>query len=260
MKKLPIAVRCGAIAGLILAGGLSASAQSLVLQLQAANYNPATGVWTDTSGNGDNATYSGSAIPTLVAGVTPNGSAAVDFGNAGVMSLATAIPAGNYTAFAYIMPLDGGDHAIFGGTGYSAVEWRTYQGHQNVLNEWNAQIGGGSGTISSSGFNLIDMTVSPSGGVMNLNGVADGTTSGFTPTAPITFIGNNYGAGGGEAFAGDIAEVDIYNGVLSPTQISGIEENLMSEYVTTPEPTTWVMMAGGFGMLFAIRRFRRPQA
>ncbi|MGA9627192.1 MAG: hypothetical protein WBQ65_22140, partial [Bryobacteraceae bacterium] len=81
MKKLPIAIQCVAVAGMIMAGGLSASAQTLSLQLQAANYNPVTGVWTDTSGNGDTATYarfSGTlTLPVLASGVTPNGSSAV---------------------------------------------------------------------------------------------------------------------------------------------------------------------------------------
>ncbi len=261
MKRPSITVQSAAIAAALLAASLSANAQSLVLQLQAANYNPITGVWTDTSGNGDNATYSGTSTPTLVADATPNGSSAVDFGNAGVMALETAIPAGSYTAFAYVMPLDGGDHAIFGGTGYSSVEWRTYQGHQNILNEWNAEIGAGSGTVSSSSFNLIDFTVSPSGGAMNLNGTPDGTVAGFAPTAPITYIGNNYGVGGGEAFAGDIAEIDIFSGVMTSTQISAEEAQLTAEYITAvPEPATWGMLAGGLGTLIAVRRFRRPQA
>jgi len=33
---------------------------------------------------------------------------------------------------------------------------------------------------------------------------------------------------------------------------------LTSEYVTTvPEPSSWVMLAGGLGTLVAVRRFRR---
>src|SRR5260370_34541416 len=49
-----------------------------VLELKAANYNPCTFVWSDTSGNGNDATATFSP-PTLNPGQTPNGSAVVTF-------------------------------------------------------------------------------------------------------------------------------------------------------------------------------------
>jgi hypothetical protein len=66
-------------------------------------------------------------------------------------------------------------------------------------------------------------------------------------------------------FNGQIAEIDIYQGVLTPAQIAGVEATLTGEYVTktipvipmVPEPTTLAMLAGGFGLLFAARRFRK---
>jgi hypothetical protein len=49
--------------------------------------------------------------------------------------------------------------------------------------------------------------------------------------------------------------------VMNAGQISAVESALTASYVTSvPEPTTWAMMAGGFGMLLAARRFHRPQA
>jgi hypothetical protein len=255
---------CAIAAGLAVASGLSAAAQTLELQLQAGNYDATRGVWYDSSINNNNATYSGTAMPTLVSGATPNGSSVVRFANNGVLSLAAPINAGgSYTAFAYIKPTDGGDYALFGGTAWDAFEWRTYQGHQQPMEEWVTTLGNGSGTLSYSGFNLIDCTVSSSGGVMNLNGAADGTTTAPPGNLlqPIVFIGNNMGATGGEAFSGDIAEIDIYGGVMTSAQINAVEAQLTAEYVTAvPEPTTWAMMAGALGMLFGARRFRRPQA
>jgi hypothetical protein len=263
MKKLSIAfVPCAVAAGLVIASGLSASAQTLSLQLQAANYNPTTGVWADTSGNNDTATYSGTSMPTLAAGVTPNGSSAVHFGGQGILSLASSIGVGggSYTAFAFLQPAAGaGPYALFGGTGYGSFEYRIYNGHQDSLLEWQADLGSGIGTLSSSSFSLIDATVSSSGGGYRLNGAADGTTAGTTFTAPITFIGNNYNVGGGEAFSGYISEIDIYSGVLSPTQISTVEAQLTTQYVI-PEPTSLAMVVSGLGLLFATRRFRRTQA
>jgi hypothetical protein len=263
MKKLALTI-IPCAAGLMIASGLTASAQTLALQLQAANYNAANGGWMDSSSiiTPDSATYSGPSTPTLVNGVTPNGSAAVLMNGAGVFSLASGISSGSYTAFAYIQPAAGsGPFALFGGTGYGSFEYRIYAGHQDSLLEWLADLGSGSGSVPSTGFSLIDATVSPTGGAYRLNGAADGSTAGTTFTAPIVYVGNNYGVGGGEAFSGYVAEIDIYTGVLTPAQISAIEGNLITEYVTAvPEPTTWSLMAVGFGMLLGARRFRRGRA
>jgi len=264
MKNLTIlSIPCAIAAGLLAAGGLSASAQTPLLQMRAIDYNPATGVWLDSSGNGNVATYAGSSMPTLAAGVTPNGSSAVRFYNSGVMSLATGITGGgSYTAFAYSMPTDGGDYALFGGTAWDSFEWRTYQGHQQPMQEWVAVLGTGTGALSYSSFNLMACTVTTSagGGNMWLNGAADGATAAASNLGqPIVFIGNNYGVGGGEAMSGLVAEIDIYSGVLSPTQISTVEAQLTAEYVI-PEPTSLAMVVGGLGLLFATRRLRRAQA
>ena len=190
MKKLPIAIQCVAVAGMIMAGGLSASAQTLSLQLQAANYNPVTGVWTDTSGNGDTATYarfSGTlTLPVLASGVTPNGSSAVGItaGN-GSFNLSSSLSgASGYTIFAYVMPTtDTGSSrfALTGGSAAYALEYDFYQGHQNWLSEYQGGGGAGTATIPTSSFSLVDLAVSASGGTFTsssfrLNGASDGTT------------------------------------------------------------------------------------
>ncbi len=77
MKKLSIKrITYAVAAALITLGGLSASAQTLALQLKASNYDPITGIWTDSSGNNDTATFINGTNPTLALGVTPNGSSA----------------------------------------------------------------------------------------------------------------------------------------------------------------------------------------
>jgi len=251
-------------------GGLSASAQTLSLQLQAANYNPTTGVWTDSSGNGDTATFANGTLPTLAAGATPNGSSAVDiigsnasYGVGSHFSLLNPISNGSgYTIFAYIEPTgsSGSRQALTGGSGSGALEYDVYGGNQDFLREYLQDVGHGTATVPTSSFSLVDLAVSSTlAGSFNFNGSPDGTTSSGTAFSnPITQIGNN--EGGGDYFNGDIAEIDIYSGVLTPAQIGTVEANLTAEYVTTPEPTAWAMMAGGLGTLFAVRRFRRPQA
>ena len=259
MKQLPIA-----IAVCVLAGGLTASAQSLAVQLQSANYNPITGVWTDSSGNGDNATYSGSSTPTVVSGATPNGSSAIALTGNGSLLLGTSIPyASGYTVFAFVEPTTGiGRNALTGGSSPNALEYDIYNQHQDYLTEYTDDVGSGAGVIPTTSFSLIDLAVNSSGASFNLNGASDNPTppaSGATFSSAITRIGNN--EGGGDGFAGEVAEIDIYTGVLSASQISSVESTLTAEYVTpVPEPTTWALLAGGCGALLAFRRVRRVQA
>jgi hypothetical protein len=272
MKKLPI---IAAVAGLAVVGGLSASAQSLMVQLQASNYNPTTGVWNDSV----NSSFFGYAYaegygtglnPTLTAGATPNGSAAVNFSpsHAGDFSLyndtattGAGISAANgYTIFAVIEPGAGSSpQALTGGWGNGCLEYRINGGSQDVLSEWTKDYASGTGTVPSTGFSIADVTVSSAGGTFYLNGVADGTigaNAGFNDAIRNLF--NN--AGGGEGFSGMVAEIDIYSGTMTAGQMAAEDSALTAEYITTvPEPSTWVMMASGFGMLLVTRRFRRNQ-
>ena len=69
------------VAGVSTLTTVSATPTPLV-DYKAVNYDAITGVWTDSSGNGNNATLPNGAIaPTLIANATPNGSSAVSFAN-----------------------------------------------------------------------------------------------------------------------------------------------------------------------------------
>ncbi|HZL79080.1 MAG TPA: PEP-CTERM sorting domain-containing protein [Candidatus Limnocylindrales bacterium] len=74
---------------------------------------------------------------------------------------------------------------------------------------------------------------------MNLNAYVDG---GLTDTQTFNWNGNS--------------------GFLTQEMASVGNGNRIDNYTisTVPEPATWAIMAGGFGMLLAARRFRRPQA
>ena len=230
-------------AGLLLIGVLATSpmaqAQTLLLQLKSANYNPTNGLWTATVGANAQAT---GTLPTLVTNVSPNGSPAVVFTGANPMQLASSIAAGSgYTAFAYVKPATGaGPYALFGGAA-GAFEYRIYNGKQDALRQSQADLGSETTVLSTSVFGLIDATVSGSGGAFNLNGVADGTSTGSPFTAAINAIGAR-ASGGGENFSGSVCEIDIYSGVLNAAQISTVEAALTAAYVTTG-PTILVGLA-----------------
>jgi hypothetical protein len=260
-------------AGIAVLGGISAQAQPVsgaLVSYQVANFSGTT--WTDSSGNGDNATWSGSGLPTVSTGVTPNGSSALDFTGITHSGFELATPlsaASGFTVFAYFQLASttgdgGGDgrNALTGsalGGGFGTLEYDVYQGKQGALVEETTGLGSGSATLSTSAFSLIDVAVTSGAGNLNyrLNGAADGSASaGAAFTHTLGTIGNN--AGGGEPLDGLLSEIDIYSGVLTPTQIAQQEAYLTSEYVTTvPEPSSWVMLAGGLGTLVAVRRFRR---
>ena len=207
-----------------------------LVQLAATNYNPGTGVWTDSSGNNNNATYAGGSTPTLVSFVTPNGGSAVNMianeGQYFLLSSSLAYSSG-YTVFAYVMPSavsDGNRHAMTGGSSSGALQYDFYSGRQDYLREYLQDVGNGAATISTSSFSLVDVAVNSSGATFRLNGAPDATVAGAAFSSPITRIGNN--EGGGDGFFGNIAEIDIYNGVLSSNQISTVEAQLTAKYVT----------------------------
>ncbi len=92
----------------------------LMVNYESANYDASTGVWTDTSGNANNASVANAysqlpsnGTPTLVTNATPNGSSAVQFtfsatapGTLG-QSLGLTTPLSSstgFTIFAYILP------------------------------------------------------------------------------------------------------------------------------------------------------------
>ena len=204
-----------------------------LVQLIATNYDSVSGVWTNSADSNNNATYSGGTTPTLDSVVTPDGSSAVNvISGGGSFALASSLdPSNGYTVLAYVKPTTvsgGGRYAIVGGAATGALEYNFYQGHQNYLIEWTGGGGPGTATIPTTSFSLIDLAVNSAGGAFRLNGASDGSVAGATFSQPIALIGNNHG--GGDGYTGDIAEIDIYSGVLSSLQITNLEAQLVAKY------------------------------
>ena len=229
---------------------LTVQALTPLVQLIANNYDGSS-VWTDSSGNGNNATYSGTQNPTLVASATPNGSTVVNvLTNDGSFLLASSLdPSSGYTVFAYIQPTNNtGPQAITGGSSSGALEYSIKNLKQHYTVEYVADIADGSTNVSTNSFSLVDLAVNSSTGAFRYNGVADGANvAGATFTSPITRIGNN--EGGGDGFVGLIAEIDIYNGALSSIQISNVEAQLTAKYgipgtIATNRPAITAKVSG----------------
>lgn len=55
--------------------------------------------------------------------------------------------------------------------------------------------------------------------------------------------------------AGRIASLSFYDGVLTPEQVAAIHDNPFGPVTAVPEPATWAMLIGGFGLVgLSIRR------
>jgi hypothetical protein len=261
-------------AGLVVLGGMNGNAQTLELQLKASNYDPGTGGWTDASGLGNNATFAGAPLlnPTLSLGATPNGLAAVSLlGGTSAFTLQNSLAgASGYTIFAYCEIASttsnnsGNADSVNALTGSTlnenvggALEYNVNSGLQDATVEYGNDIVSGTATLSTSSFSLMDLAIDGSGSSVRLNGAADGTGSGMTFGVgdDIDTIGND--TSDIQGFYGEIAEIDIYSGVLTDPQLVSFENGLIAEYGQVPEPNAGIMLAGGLLTLVAVGRLRR---
>jgi len=275
MTSLKTLLSAGAMAaGVAVLGGVNVQAQTLELQLKAANYDPGTGIWTDSSGLGDNATFAGSPFPnpTLSFGATPNGLAAVSLpGGTSAFTLQNSLAGGSgYTIFAYCEIASttsnnsGNADSVNALTGSAlnvnvggALEYNVNSGVQDATVEYGNDIVSGTATLSTSSFSLMDLAIDGSGSSLRLNGAVDGTGSGMTFGVgdDIDTIGNN--TSDIQGFYGKIAEFDVYSGALTNPQIDSIENGLITEYGQVPEPNAGILLAGGLLTLVAVGRLRR---
>ena len=266
---LVITALAAVAAGTSMVARVSAS-PVLLADYKAVNYNATTGVWTDSSGNGDNATVgTGVTAPTLVTNATPNGSSAVNFAaDSEYLNITTGLPAGSgYTVLAFAEPTAttvNGTYAIVGG-GPGALEYRIQTlngGNVQVLLDTDITAFGASNTaVSNNSFSMIGVATDNTGNAtFYLNGSADGTTTGSNAfNSAVNLIGasdTGANASPNEFFIGNIAELQIYSGVMTSSQIQTVNESFTSAYVNpVPEPTTLGLIAiGGAGLLLMGRK------
>ena len=265
---LVITALAAVAAGTSMVARVSAS-PVLLADYKAVNYNATTGVWTDSSGNGNNASVVyqqyGETAPALMPDATPNGSSAVTFNGTneflaidGTVGLPSS--SAGYTVMAFVQPQDtgSGTYAIVGGSP-GAIEYRLQSGnHQALLREDVAGMGTSNTAIPTNSFSMIGIATDNAGNaVFYLDGSADGTAAAGNNTvfsSPINTIG---AANSGSSlviepedhFLGNIAELQIYSGVMTSSQIQTVNQSFINAYVNpVPEPATlWLFAVSGLG-------------
>jgi hypothetical protein len=234
----------------------------LILQLKSSDYNASTGVWLDSSGAMNDASQSNTVRrPTLVAGQTSNGSPVVRFDGTEFLNLTSGITSSAFTIFAYVRPSELGDgsRSIVSGAGGSFQYRIGGDGHgtvQEALRRELANLGHSDTALSATGFNNINLAIDGSGGTFRFNGTSDGTSSGGIFNSPTTFIGAANRPD--EFFRGDIAEIRIYNTVLTADQRFAIEQELNTTYAgAVPEPSSVALLGTGILSLVVVSWWRR---
>jgi len=227
---------------------LSAYASAgLILELKAANYNPATGVWTDTSGMNNHATQSNlSYRPALVPNMTLNGSPALYFdGVNDYLQLTNNISIEGFTIFAYVRPAADTDYGAIVGGGVGCPEYRINKNTliQDLGKGGQAGVGSSMTGLSTTEFSVIDVRkIAGGGGSFRLNFADDGSFGGtITFSSPINQIGR-VSFGSQDRFKGYICEIRIYNDVT--VDRLAVEQDIWNTYVI-PEPSTYALLACG---------------
>ena len=232
------------VTGSVMANATTVSLPTPMVDYMAANYNPTTGVWTDSSGNGDNATQTpGSGAPTLALNATPNGSVAVAFNGSQSLNITTGLTSSTgFTAFAFLDPTtESASNVILGVTPSpslgGAFEYRLNGGKQDVVAAGFVDEGTSNTALSLNSWSNINVAVDSSSGTFRLNGSADGTCSGWSGSEPTVLLGASSQDGN---FIGNIAEIQVYSGVLTNAQRQAVEQQFTNAYVTpVPNPLRW---------------------
>ncbi len=238
----------------------------LLVDYKAVNYNAITGVWTDSSGNGNNATVPVTATaPTLLANATPNGSSAVSFvagfGPQEYLDITTGLaPGSGYTILAFGEPTEAvylDDNLVGGPSGAVKYFIGPTQGiNYQLLGNGATTFGSSNTGVPTTAFSMIGVATDNVGNAtFYFNGSADGTTTGSSPfTAAINLIGARAAPATG-FFTGNIAELQVYSGVLTTSQVQTVNQSFINSYVNSvPEPGALVMLALGTLGLLLIRR------
>ena len=259
-SALAVAVGGAMVLGSTAANATTVSLPTPMVDYAAANYNATTGVWTDSSGNGDNATQTpGSSAPTLALNATPNGSAAVTFNGSQSLNITTGLSTSTgFTALAFLDPTTFSASNVILGIAPNnpnlggAFEYRLNGAKQDVVSAGFVDEGTSNTALSLNSWSNINVAVDGSGGTFRLNGSVDGTCGAWS-SGPVTGV---IGASSQDGnFIGNIAEIQVYAGALTDAQRQAVEQQFINAYVTpVPEPAPLILLTGGMGLLLVCKR------
>jgi hypothetical protein len=148
------------------------------------------------------------------------------------LAMNPGISAGAFTCFAYVRPMPGDSRTIVGG-GTGSFQYRVggdgFGDMQEVLQRNLVRLGVSNTPVdtSSGKFTIISITYSAAPGTFRIAETDDGMP-GFLFYSPTNLVGA--ASGPGEFYMGDIAEIRIYNEVLSDTDRATIEEAIRKTY------------------------------
>ena len=255
------------LAAFALTAGLAAPqfvGAALIFQVRATGYDAATSTLTPDVGPA--LTQLG---PDLTAGAaTPNGSSSLHFDGATTFSFANDLVGANggaYTIFAYLRPTtaDVAPKAIVAGLPGS-VEYRFSGGDpgevinaQVLLRTAQQNFGHSETAVIANQFNSINVANEVTDDPATTGRVsfrADGVTVGdvgstaaIVPSQGFARLGSRNDPNGSnfEFLVGDLAEVRIYDTVLTVAERQGIESQFTASYVTAvPEPSSALALLG----------------
>jgi hypothetical protein len=248
---------------LLLAAGTTTTTShaALLLDYDAANFNTGTGVWTDTSGNADNAiSVGGNGSPTLTPNATPTGQPALTFAPGRELALTSFIltPAFSSSPSFTLLAVERGPGMLLSGYGTGDLGWRINAGlgYKSELTAMNvADIGPSASVVNPADFHLFGVTYDGTTTRFFLDGVADGTAvNSLTFPGGIVYIGVD-GGFGSNPFQGDLAALEVYDTVLSGGALASAQSALMGTYIeAVPEPGTLLFGVALVGIVASRRR------
>lgn len=232
--------------------------------------------WADGSGNGYDYTKTGEDNQPVYVASGLNGHAVVHFSGAQTLYNSAFNPSTAFTLFAVAKYNDTGsqntnaNNAYFGG-GAQRMAFGVYTGTGDspapkqsfwawAPNEWSTYGQAGSVDTKTNVHAYVIAGTDETSWSWYKNGVKTGAAA-ETAGTPLAYNSGTYVGWSGlglEAWNGDIAELLVYQGALTESQIGQVNTYLQNKYVATPEPCSIVLfITAVFGLVAYAWRKRR---
>lgn len=199
----------------------------------------AVSTWADSSGNGLDATQTGTARPTYKTGIL-NSLPVVRFdGTDDLLSTVGFSHGPTFTVFAVVKAAAVPATAIFVGDANIHFQLRYESGGSTAsLTMW-PDTNADTMAVTATNANVLSAVRQSTSGEVFVNGNSDGSTASSADTAS-GLRGLNFGAWdpGVAHLQGDIAEIAFYDTALSPTDRQAVENYLISKYALGTSPAT----------------------